>query len=165
MGARQSICQEDFREINYRKIDSGTLNPGSKNDPNCAILHNVWLVKHIQKYLITGRDCNIITNSFIRLPSTRKCVPTILVDLAWTTTITMTSPWAPWRIKSPASRLFAQPCVQAHKEYIKAPCEAFVRGLYRSPVDSLHKRSSNEENVSPWWRHHDVVWGYTVFSE
>ena len=37
-------------------------------------------------------------------------------------TITMTSYWVRWRLKSPVSRLFAQPFVQAQiKENIKAP--------------------------------------------
>ena len=36
--------------------------------------------------------------------------------------ITLRSQWASWRLKSPASRLFAQPFVQAHiKENIKVP--------------------------------------------
>ena len=36
--------------------------------------------------------------------------------------ITMTSWWAPWRLKSPASRLLTQPFIQAKiKEKIKAP--------------------------------------------
>ena len=36
--------------------------------------------------------------------------------------ITMTSQWARWRLRSPASRLFAQPFIQAQvKENIKAP--------------------------------------------
>ena len=36
--------------------------------------------------------------------------------------IAVTPQWAPWRLKSPVSRLFAQAFVQAHnKENIKAP--------------------------------------------
>ena len=36
--------------------------------------------------------------------------------------VTMTSSWARWRLKSPASRLFTQPFIQTQiKEYIKAP--------------------------------------------
>ena len=36
---------------------------------------------------------------------------------------TVTSQWAPWRLKSPGSGLFGQPFLQAHiKEYSKAPC-------------------------------------------
>ena len=38
------------------------------------------------------------------------------------TIITMTSQWAQWRLKSPASRLFTLPFIQAQiKENIKAP--------------------------------------------
>ena len=43
------------------------------------------------------------------------------------------------RLKSPASRLFTQPLIQTQiKENIKASL-AFVRGIHRSPVNSLHK--------------------------
>ena len=60
--------------------------------------------------------------------------------------ITMTSFWARWRLKSPASRLFAQPFIQAHiKDNIKA-----VAG--ELPV----QKASNAENVSIWWRHYDI---------
>ena len=55
--------------------------------------------------------------------------------------ITMTSWWARWRLKSPASRLFTQSLIQAQiKENIKAPRHwTFVRGIHRSPVNSTHK--------------------------
>ena len=34
---------------------------------------------------------------------------------------------------------------------------AFVRGIHRSPVNSPHKWPvTRKENVSIWWRHHDV---------
>ena len=40
-----------------------------------------------------------------------------------------------WRLKSPASQLFAQPVVQAQiKENINTPL-AFVKGIHRWPVD------------------------------
>ena len=38
---------------------------------------------------------------------------------------------------------------------------AFVRGIHRGPVNSPHKWASNAENVSIWWRHHDVRQGPT----
>ena len=45
-----------------------------------------------------------------------------------------------WRLKSPVSRLFTQPFIQAQiKENIKAASLAFVRGVHRWPVNSLHK--------------------------
>ena len=32
---------------------------------------------------------------------------------------------------------------------------AFVWGIHRSPVNSPHKKASNAENVSVWWRYHE----------
>ena len=71
--------------------------------------------------------------------------------------ITMTSHWARWRLKSPASRLFAQPFIQAqiNKKHQSSASLAFVWGIHRWPVNSPHKkRASNAENISIWWRHH-----------
>ena len=40
----------------------------------------------------------------------------------WPFSVTMTSQWARWRLKSPAPRLFTQPFIQAQiKDNIKAP--------------------------------------------
>ena len=59
--------------------------------------------------------------------------------------ITVTSWWARWRLKSPASRLFTQPFIQAQiKENIKDPRHwPLWGGIHRS-----------RGNVSIWWRHH-----------
>ena len=48
---------------------------------------------------------------------------------------------ARWRLKSPASRWYAQPFTRVQiKEDIKAPRQwAFVRGIHWWPVNSLHK--------------------------
>ena len=53
----------------------------------------------------------------------------------------MTPLWARWRLKSPASRWFAQPFVQAQvEENIKAPLHwSFLRLIRRWPVNSPHK--------------------------
>ena len=55
--------------------------------------------------------------------------------------ITMTSLWARWCLKSPASLLFAQPFIRAHtKENIKAPRYwPFVREIHWWQVNSLDK--------------------------
>ena len=46
---------------------------------------------------------------------------TVLKVLFFLYTITMTSQWALWRLKSPAARLFTQPFIQTQiKENIKA---------------------------------------------
>ena len=67
----------------------------------------------------------------------------------------MTLQWARWRLKSPASRWFAQPFVQAQ---IKKTSKLRVAGLCEgnSPVTSEFpsQKTINAENVSIWWRHH-----------
>ena len=47
--------------------------------------------------------------------------------------ITMTSLWARWRLKSPASRLFSQPLIQStdHRKHQSSASLAFVRGIHR----------------------------------
>ena len=70
--------------------------------------------------------------------------------------ITVTSQWTRWRPKSPASRLFIQPFIQAQK---KDNIKAMRRWLLcegDSPVSGEFpvQRASNAENVSIWWRHH-----------
>ena len=54
--------------------------------------------------------------------------------------ITVTSLWARWRLKSPASRLFTQPFIQAdRRKHQRSASLAFVRWIHRSPVNSPHK--------------------------
>ena len=68
----------------------------------------------------------------------------------------VTSQWARWRLKSPASLLFTQLFVQAQiKENIKAPRHWPLCGEFPA------QKASNAENVSIWWRHHEyTVWGF-----
>ena len=66
--------------------------------------------------------------------------------------------WARWYPKSPASRLFTQPFIQAQiKENIKAPRHWPLWG--NSPVTDEFpaQRSSYGEYVFIWWRHHDFT--------
>ena len=50
-----------------------------------------------------------------------------------------------------ASPLFTQPFIQAQiKENIKAPSLAFVWGEFPAQMASI------ADNVSIWWRHHDI---------
>ena len=60
-----------------------------------------------------------------------------------------------WRLKSPVSRLFTQPFIEAQiKEKSKLRVTDLCEG--NSPVTSEFptQRASNAENVSIWWRHH-----------
>ena len=62
----------------------------------------------------------------------------------------MTSLWARWRLKSPASRVFTQTSkLRATGQLCKG----------NSPVtgDFPEQRASNAANVSIWWRHHGML--------
>ena len=64
-----------------------------------------------------------------------------ICDVMFATRITMTSWWAWWRLKLPATRLFFHPFVQAKiskNGYSKSL--SFVRGIHRWPVNSPYKR-------------------------
>ena len=75
--------------------------------------------------------------------------------------ITATPYWKRWRLKSRASRLFAQPFVQAQ---IKERSKLRVTGLCEGnpPVTGgfPSQRASKAKNVSIGWRHH--VWNVRV---
>ena len=57
--------------------------------------------------------------------------------------ITMTSCWARWRLKLPASRLSTQPFIQGadQRKFQSSAPLAFVRGIHRWPLNSPHKGS------------------------
>ena len=82
---------------------------------------------------------------FVRYPTAGSCD---FFKLDWY--ITMTSWWARWCLKSPASRLFIQPfSFQGQiKESIKAPLRWPLYGEF------LAQMTGNAENISIWWRHH-----------
>ena len=68
--------------------------------------------------------------------------------------VTVTSQWVRWRLKSPASPLFAQLLVQAQiKENIKAPRHWPLSGEFTGDF-WVPRTKGNAENVSIWWRHH-----------
>ena len=65
----------------------------------------------------------------------------------------MTSKWARWRLKSPASRGFTQPFIQGQiKENIQA---SHHWPLWGECTGHQWKMASNAENVSISWRHHE----------
>ena len=72
--------------------------------------------------------------------------------------ITVTSSWARWRLKSPASRLFTQPFIQGadQRKHQSSASLAFVRGIHRGTVWIPYTKPSNVETVSIWWRHHVI---------
>ena len=66
--------------------------------------------------------------------------------------ITITSHWARWRLKAPASRLFTRLFRRRSKKTTKR-VTGFCEG--NSPVigELPAQGASNAENVSIWWRH------------
>ena len=59
------------------------------------------------------------------------------------------------RLKSPASRLFTQPFIQAEiKENSKALRNWLLCGEFTGTGEFPAQMASNAENVSIWWRHH-----------
>ena len=72
--------------------------------------------------------------------------------------ITMTSQWAWWRFRSPASRLFTEPFIRAQiKENIKAPRHWPLCGEFTGTGEFSAQMASNAENVSISWRHHEIT--------
>ena len=70
-------------------------------------------------------------------------------------TITLTSQWPRWRLKSPASQLFTQSFIRAQiKENIIAPRHWPLCGEFTGTGEFPAQRASNAKNVSFWWRHH-----------
>ena len=86
------------------------------------------------------------------------CISNFIDDIDQWPTITVTSWWARWRPKSPASGLYARPFVQVQiKENIKAPRHWLCEGNPPVIGEFPAQRASNAENVSIWWRHHCYV--------
>ena len=72
--------------------------------------------------------------------------------------ITATSQWARWRLKSPDSRLFTEPFIQAQikKTHQSSASLAFGRGIHQWPVNSPHKGPVARK----MFRFDDVLWGH-----
>ena len=67
----------------------------------------------------------------------------------------MTSSWAWWRLKSPASRLFTQPFIHAQiKENINVPPHWPLCGEITSDRWIPRTKGQQRGNASIWWRHH-----------
>ena len=68
-----------------------------------------------------------------------------------------------WRLKSPASSLFAQPFIQTQiKESIKAPRHWPLCGEFTGDRWIPRPKASNAENVSISWRHHVISMKETI---
>ena len=88
------------------------------------------------------------THLYVMYMISSECQEGILV------TITMTSQWSRWRLKSPVSRLFTWPFIQAQvKENPKAPRHWPLWGEFTGGRWIPRTKGQKRENVSIWWRH------------
>ena len=72
--------------------------------------------------------------------------------------ITVTSLWARWRLKSPASPLFTQPFIRVlSKKTSKLRVTGLCAGNSPGTGEFPAQMASNAENVSIWWRHHVLM--------
>ena len=84
----------------------------------------------------------------------------------WHWGITMTSQWARWRLKSPASRLFTKPFIQTQiKENIKAPRHWPLCGEFTADRWIPRTMASNAENDSIWWRNHVQLSVFSMYTD
>ena len=59
--------------------------------------------------------------------------------------------------------LFTQPLIHTPiKENIKAPCHWLLCGYSPTTGEVSAQKASNAENVSIWWRNHQVFWAATL---
>ena len=79
--------------------------------------------------------------------------------------ITMPALWVRWRLKSPASRLFVKHLLRCRS---KKTSKLRVTGLCagNSPVTGEFpaQKACNAENISNWWRHHELLRYLRIFS-
>ena len=140
-----------FTEGYITTPDFPSVPPDQLYDCTCQLRPDVPSTNGMEVYVIV---------MYVRLAEPEECAEETWVEdqVKWSrVTNKMTSQWAPWRLKSPASRLFAQPCVQAPiKENIKAPRHWYLWANPPVTGGFASQSASNAENVSIWWRHH--VW-------
>ena len=81
-----------------------------------------WLPHHCNVFLGKIKNCWYDPTRASLLVASRAVVSCAQRSFRHSKSITMTSQWAWWRLRSPASRLFTQPFIRAQiKENIKAP--------------------------------------------
>ena len=140
-GARSFSC-----EFVEKCVPSGQ---GSVSQNNEYLLQPLWKLTRIRS---RQKGNNVEFHKFIKLR-----IKNIFVfkSVKFTSDITMTSQWAWWRLRSPASRLFTPPFIQTQiKENIKAPRHWPFCGEFTGTGEFPAQKASYAEYVSIWWRHH-----------
>ena len=89
-------------------------------------------------FIVRGLD--LVRLNYVNIKFAIALAPCTACSSAVITFITVTSKWAWWRLKSPATRLFTQPFIQAKiNKTSNSASLAFVQRIHRCPVNSPHK--------------------------
>ena len=151
-------------------------------------MHNQYVLGIPKSTYIHRRGCNLyIIYTTLRLSSclvldwnfifhfvARSWVPCMgwllsfysLICIRHVIVITVTSQRVRWRLKLPASLMFAEPFVQAQvKDTLKFSVNGLCEG--KSPMTEITdfpaQRASDAENVFIWWCHHGLImWDYLI---
>ena len=98
-----SICILDEIHLEYARIVLNIFETDSYNSNDVRYKFSTFCAIQAQMWIELWQNC-------------------ILIGSGWFLSITVTSQWTRWRLKPPASQLFAQPFVQVRiKENSKAP--------------------------------------------
>ena len=111
---------------------------------------STWWIDVTQKFFVSGQAYWRFSGLIIRGRSLLKIrIARALIS------ITLTSQWPWWLLKSPTSWLFTQPFIRAQiKENSKAPHHWAFYGEFTGTSEFPAQMASNAENASIWWRHH-----------
>ena len=140
----------------------------------CFVLHFRYCLLQTSGESVTGGECHVywlLSYFWYDRACQPRCdiipdTPSIWQPWGLSLVITVTPWWARWRLKSPASRVFAQPFIQAQiKENIKAPrhwpvCGEFTgdRWIPRTRGRPLTRKILPFDDVIM----HPVIW-FTLF--
>ena len=131
-------------------------------------IHSIFLIQGGKRYILRTSHHNVTTVGL------RHIMRAWRFDVHWIRCvcfgqtsfyrhdITLTSQWARWRLKSPAPRLFTQPFIQAQIKKSKLRATGLCEGNTPVTGEFPAQKASKAENVSIWWRHHDILLYFTT---
>ena len=121
--------------------------------------YDTWNIIRILYYVLDDRSMYRLWMcvSILHLPHCMKCR---VIGLP----ITITSQWARWRLKSPASRLITQPLDQ--RKHQSSASLAFVRGIHHKgpvtpkmfPFDDVVMPPLNETGLYKTFHYNSCIW-------
>ena len=122
---KTKLISQDFNDYLINKLFNGSLEsyeaavackPILGVSPSFVLMPKIFIRLSVVCYLLVKNKIYFVSNDICK----QSCLFDVVVFVMLS--IILMSYWARWRLKSPASRLFTQPSIQAQiKENIKAP--------------------------------------------